>query len=272
MLFLAVSYGSPDEAHSFGRQFRYTQIEHRAALLDNTQGEAHGQLQREFEAPSDNVRCFTAPDNLGYFGGLRYALELDWVREYAADWIVVSNVDVLFDPDAVAGALRHLGPADVACVAPSIVSQLSGVDLNPYMRSRPPVLRMHFYKHLFRWYLGLAFYMRVSELVRGKGGLQAAAKRRPAAGHLRIYAPHGSFMILGRGYFERGGSLAHAPFLFGEEITIAERARQMNLPVIYLPEIRIEHAEHVSTSRIPSRQYHRFMRESVRFIADSYFS
>ena len=79
-------------------------------------------------------------------------------------------------------------------------------------------------------------------------------------------------MILGRGFFERGGTLLHQPFLFGEEITIAEQARRMRLPVLYLPTVEIAHAEHVSTSRLPSRMHHRFVRDSVRFIADNYFS
>jgi GT2 family glycosyltransferase len=271
-LFLAVSYGSSEHAKSFGGLFREARLDHRLALVDNTQGDARGRLEREFQPASERIRCFTAPDNLGYFGGMRYALGLDWVREYSADWTVISNVDVRFDPDAVAATLARLDPDGIACVAPAVVSQLSGADQNPFMRVRPTRLRMVFYKYLFRWYWGLAGYTWFSELARGNRGGARKQAAPLASTSLQIYAPHGSLMILGRGFFSRGGSLAHEPFLYGEEITIGERARELRLPVMYVPEIRVEHAEHVSTSSLPSRLRHRFQSESARLLADRYFS
>jgi len=272
-LFLAVSYGTPDHAKTFGALFRGARLDHRLVLVDNTQGADAGRLQREFQPASENSRCVTAPDNLGYFGGMRFGFGLDWAREYAADWIVVSNVDVQFDPDAMAAMLAKFDPDATACIAPAIISQLSGVNLNPYMRERPSAMRMQFYKYLFRWYWGLAGYSWMSDQVRGKRGVTRATV--PVASpdeSLPIYAAHGSFMILGRNFFSRGGPLAHEPFLFGEEITLAERAREHRLPILYVPAIRVEHAEHVSTSRLPSRLRHRFVSESARILADRYFS
>lgn len=271
-LFLAVSYGTPAHANTFGGLFGSAKLEHRVALVDNTQGNDRGRLEREFEAATPNVRCFTAPDNLGYFGGMRYAQSLEWVREYRADWIIVSNVDVTFEPDAMAATLAGFDPDAIACIAPAIVSQLSGIDLNPYMRARPRALRMRFYKHLFRWYWGFAGYSWISDTVRGKRGITRTHAGAALPPQQRIYAPHGSFMILGRGYFERGGSLQHEPFLFGEEIMLGERIRNFDMPVLYVPEIRVEHAEHVSTSRLPSRLRHRFVSEASRVLADRYFS
>jgi GT2 family glycosyltransferase len=270
ILFLAVNYGTSDHARSFQQQFARAKVEHRALLVDNTDGADKGKLEQELPRDRPDFRCVTAPDNLGYFGGMRHGIDLSFARDYRADWTVISNVDVHFDPDAIATALRDLDPDSVACVAPSIVSDLTGIDLNPYMERRPPALRMRIYKQLFNYYWGLVIWTQVSDwLVRMRGG----PKKKPnPSGRANIYAAHGSFMILGRGFFEAGGNLAHAPFLFGEEFTIAEQARRMGKPVVYLPELRIGHAEHVSTSRLPSRVHHRFVRESVRFVADAYFS
>jgi len=271
ILFLAVNYGTDDHALSFQRQFAHARLDHRVLLVDNTEGAGRGRLEATFPRDHAQFRCVTAPGNLGYFGGMRYGIDLDWARDYRADWTVISNVDVLFDPDGIANALREQNPSEIACVAPSIVSELTGVNLNPHMVKRPKAWRMRLYKWIFHSYWGLVGYTRISDLMRRRdGGKRPESGASPVATH--IYAPHGSFMIMGRGFFERGGTLAHAPFLFGEEITIAEQARRLKMPVVYLPAAKVRHAEHVSTSRLPSRVHHRFVRDSVRFIADTYFS
>lgn len=87
----------------------------------------------------------------------------------------------------------------------------------------------------------------------------------------QVYAPHGALMVLSREFFRRGGSLEHPPFLFGEEITIAEEALRVSLPVIYSPSIAVIHEQHASVSRLPSRVHHEFVSHAAAYVADEYF-
>jgi hypothetical protein len=95
------------------------------------------------------------------------------------------------------------------------------------------------------------------------------ADSRSRARLRRIYAPHGSFIVFSREYFDRGGTLAHVPFLYGEEIMVAETARRLNLAVVYDPGFQIKHVEHSTTGKNPLvRQY---QAESAKYCADAYF-
>jgi hypothetical protein len=86
-----------------------------------------------------------------------------------------------------------------------------------------------------------------------------------------IYAPHGSFMIFSREYWREAAGLNHNPFLFGEEITVAEYSRGKNLPVIFDPSLSVHHIGHASMGTFPSRRKLNWLREATRFCADEYF-
>ncbi len=82
-----------------------------------------------------------------------------------------------------------------------------------------------------------------------------------------LYAPHGACFALPRAYFEAGATLEHAPFLFAEEITVAEECRRVGLAVCYEPALCVEHREHAATGRWRSTQMIRWQRESIRYVA-----
>src|SRR5690606_22306175 len=74
-----------------------------------------------------------------------------------------------------------------------------------------------------------------------------------------IYAPHGSFVLFSRGYFENGGILDYPLPLYGEEIFVAETCRAIGADVVYVPEIEVQHDEHVSTRLLNSKRVSRSM-------------
>ena len=201
-----------------------------------------------------------AQGNLGYLGGARLAL--GGLGGPPAPWTVVTNTDVRFTPDFVTSVAALPGDA---VVAPAIVSDLSGSDQNPFLERRPS-------RHtVLRWRVQFAT-VPVARLVVALGRLGSSVRRlvrrRTTSGVARtVYAPHGSCLVLPAAYFDRGGTLDHGAFLFGEEITVAERARALGLPVRYEPAVVVRHAEHRSTGWWRSRQLLTWQRESVREIA-----
>lgn len=268
VLYIAVNYGTPAHARRYVECLRTSPQEARLVLVDNTERER----RVPFEVARDlqNVVYYRpTPANLGYFGGARYGAAERMAQSFDAEWTVISNVDLIFDPAQLRSALERQACARAGVVAPAIVSRDSRENLNPYMESRPTRTRMRAYKGIFRSYMGFVAYSWLSRAVRRRAWFRHAPDERTE--DRAIYAPHGSFMVISREFFRRGGNLEHPPFLFGEEITIAEQARALELPVVFCPSILVTHEQHASTSGLPSRRQHGLEAAAAAYVADAYF-
>jgi GT2 family glycosyltransferase len=268
VLYIAVNYGTSAHAQRFVECVARSPQDARLIMVDNTEAERRQPLIFE-PALNGVVHYCPTHGNLGYFGGARYGASTPMARDFDADWVAVSNVDLTFDAARLRAILAQHDTREVGIVAPAITSRFSLENLNPFMGARPTRTRMHAYKYIFRWYAGFVCYEWLSRVVRRRswwgGGRDGDSAERA------IYAPHGSFMIFSREFFRRGGSLDHSPFLFCEEITIGERARSMSLPVLYCPTIRMTHEQHASVSKLPGRAHHRLVSVAVSHVTDAYF-
>lgn len=215
-------------------------------------------------------------ENLGYFGGARRGLESMKQKGWESHWTIISNSDIDFpDADFVEKLEKINSHGDIGVVGPRVLSSLSGRDQNPYMLNRPPRSRMHFYKWVFRFQLTCFIYQMLGllkSLIKNsfKGAPKHASEKTPE--RCDLYAVHGSFLIFSQRYFEVGGDFAHRPFLFGEEVTVAERCRRLGLRVVYEPALSIRHVEHATMGWIPSPLVLRCQREASAYCADEFFS
>lgn len=211
--------------------------------------------------------------NLGYFGGSALGLRHYVERFTLPEWIVVSNTDIeLLQGDffAILHAEHSISPP--AIVAPAIYSSLTNREQNPFLRRRPSSARMHFYSWIFRFSPFLNAYERLSNLkwhtrkmINTKSTNASIKEGRPFS----IYAPHGSFLIFHRKYFEEGGTLDHGVFLFGEEIFVAETARRLGLEIIYDPKLKVLHREHSTTKHSEARD--KYIAEGAAYCAKTFF-
>jgi GT2 family glycosyltransferase len=270
ILYIAVTYRTADQARAFASHFQGAPEGTHLVLVDNTEPEHRESLQVERRDSRSHATYVESPSNLGYFGGARLGLTQALEAGIRPQWLVVSNVDIRFSPADVAGVLAEQDSSQVGVVAPSIRSSLSGRELNPFMANRPGRLRMRAYRYVFWPYWGLVAYTAASQFA-SHLGVNRRHEAEGVAEPRAVYAAHGSFMIFSSEFFLRGGDLSHAPFLFFEEITIAERVRRLNLPILFAPKLRVVHEEHASTSRLPGRLHHRFVREALVHVTDSYF-
>lgn len=217
------------------------------------------------------IECVKPDRNLGYLGGANHGLQSALKRSGLPTWCIVSNVDVELPCPSFIERLIDLRPEPtLGMVAPRIISRLTGVDQNPFLSRRPSSARMRAYKYLYSSYPATLAYESVSRLykrIKGTGRrAKSLSERRP------IYAPHGSFLLFARKYFELGGNLEYPCFLFGEEIHLAEQVRKRGLQVVYAPEFEVVHSEHVSVGRSLSRSKLSYARAAAAFCADEYFS
>jgi len=268
ILVIGVKYRAEREAERYLESLRGLQGEQQLTILvvDNTLG---GRWFPHFTDP--RFTTISVGTNLGYFGGARYGLSWYLRHNPLPDWVIVSNVDLAIPNPRFFDGLEGLASIpDLGVVAPRIRSVMTGVDQNPFMTVRPSAKRMHKYKWLFRHWLLLNAYEGLGWLYRRfRGSLRSSSSRQAA--RETIYAPHGSFLMFSRHYFERGGDLHFPEFLFGEEIYVAESVRRLGLRVVYDPSLVVVHQEHRSTKLFKSREIAAYVARSAKYCADTYF-
>jgi GT2 family glycosyltransferase len=154
-----------------------------------------------------------------------------------------------------------------------------GTQQNPYFVERPSRRKILLTAIVWKYAL-LAFLLRRSVKVRRgfrnrlvcwNDGLKEKRFSPPSSKIKEIYAAHGSAVFLSERFFARGASLCYDGFMFGEELYLAEQARNTGLKVLWVPELRIIHHEHNAIRGVSRRQIRRWARESSKMIWENYF-
>lgn len=274
VLFVAVSYKTDELAIDFLRQFSSVlEAGHaRVVIVDNSASSSlGGGVCPRVDKDVPGALCVAPDSNLGYFGGAQYGLDHVLAGDQTPEWVVISNVDLVFNPMQLVSALRELEQdTTIGVVAPRIMLEKYPVDLNPFMTRRPNDLRMRFQRSVFQWYWLYVIYSTIAELRKHIVHRFGRRQGKPQASG-RVYAPHGAIMVFHRRFFSNGGSLSDASFLFGEEIFVAEECRRLGLAVVYRPEIAVTHISGASMSLVKSRQIHYYERAATRAFVDRYF-
>lgn len=244
-------------------------------IADNSSGEEDLSSLRQAISQLSNVELLASAVNRGYFGGARFALEhyLAQGRELP-DWVIVCNHDVLIEDPDFFSKLFLQDPMATGVIAPRIQILPKGLDQNPFMRYRPGKVRWNVLRLAYSSY-GLAliwdWISRKKKALRSSDWMpRSAGKPSEKVQSEPIYAAHGSFFIFSRRYFEKGGYLDGNLFLYGEEISVAEICRSLDLPIVYEPSLRVLHDEHRSTGRTISRFSYECQKKALRYITTYY--
>jgi GT2 family glycosyltransferase len=218
---------------------------------------------------AEGVVFLPMPSNPGYFGAAHRAFQQIW-PDGPPDWLIVANPDIRLPQEGFFNRLAQLSPSTGVVLAPRITSGRTGLDQNPYRRSRPTRFRMSLFRLIPRVWL-LHWMLRAQCHVRHR--LRMSTKRivTPSTPNPEvIYAPHGSFVVFSREYFQRGNALNAGSFLFGEEIFVAESCRRAGLPVVWVPSLQVVHDEHVVVKvGAMTRKYHI---EAADYLYEEFFS
>ncbi|HEY6339363.1 MAG TPA: glycosyltransferase [Candidatus Sulfotelmatobacter sp.] len=278
-LIITVNFRQAESTVQFVKSARSLETFEASSLLivDNNSSDGSCPMIRRALSGCDNAELLASPQNRGYFGAASWALRHYLASRSTPDWVVVCNNDIAFADPHVLLRLFEKDPAAAAALAPSIISGITGHDQNPYMRYRPSALRMHIYKWVYRSRLllnltdALAVFLKMLRTYFSRVAGPVGSSPLPANSQDDVYAPHGSFLILSKEYFARGGSLDFPGFLFGEEIYIAETIRRLGLSVVYCPELQVFHHEHRSTRLFKSRKLAADLAFSAAYCADAFF-
>lgn len=282
VLVICINYHSEKDTLAFVRDvFRqeYSGMLH-VMVVDNNEKAPSETLLSNLSEFDQCVQVGYPGKNLGYFGGAAWGLSQYLIDKTLPDWIIVSNTDIEFTDRDFFSRLTILHKKNnCALIAPAIYSTQAGVDQNPFMEKRPSVLRMKLYKWVFHFYSIYVLYQtagllkqKISRFIKKTQAHFENSEMIASAYSRQIYAPHGSFIIFHRNYFEAGGSLNHGVFLFGEEVFVAESARRLGLTVMYDPSMVLWHREHATTSILADRKKAKYVSIASAYCADEFFS
>jgi len=223
-----------------------------------------------------NAEVLESPENRGYFGAARFALDHYLANgRVLPNWVIVCNHDVVIEGREFFERLLREDSDAVGVIAPRIQRQQSHSDQNPFMRDRPGRLRWAQLRLVGSNYPLAIFW---DWLWRQKSALKSwfEAKCTESTSNKNakrefIYAPHGSLIIFSHRFFEAGGYLDKDLFLYGEEISVAEMCRSLSLPVIYEPTLCVLHNEHQSTGKALSRFTYECQKKAIQYLTSRYF-
>jgi len=239
-------------------------------VVDNGSGDDSWSKISAAISSDRNVRVLASAENRGYFGAARWGLQQHLAdRHGLPPWIIVCNHDILIaDKKFVARLLEQEAPA-VGVIAPRIRALETGMDQNPFLTSRPSRWHWASLRLISSCY---GFAAAWDWLSRHKRLFGNGSRERHDTVRRAIYAPHGSFFIFSRQYFDAGGYLDGNLFLFGEEISVAEICRSLNLKIVYEPSLCVLHNEHASTGKKINRFTYEWQRQALDYLGRQYFS
>jgi len=240
-------------------------------VVDNCSGEENLSKLRARVAQLSNVELLESATNRGYFGAAKFAYDHYLARGQALpDWVIVCNHDVIVEDEEFLLKLCYQDCLGLGVIAPRIQLTGSGLDQNPFMKCRPSWLRLASLQLIYSNYLFAAVWDRLFRL---KQAFKANRKSGSSACDTKkqeIYAAQGSFLIFARKFFEAGGFLDENLFLYGEEISVAEICRSLNLDIIYEPALTLWHNEHASTGNVLSRFSYNCQKRALKYVSARY--
>ncbi|MBK9039648.1 MAG: glycosyltransferase family 2 protein [Bdellovibrionales bacterium] len=267
---ICVNYENRTESEGFLRQFIGFDMSSISVLMvDNSE---RAKLPESICSLAQNARLVSSGKNLGYFGAFQFGIDFLSKDDSLGDFVILSNPDIRYEADFFE-RLIDLKVTGEIVLAPSVKSGLSGRDQNPFMTVRPLASRMLFYNYIFRFHPLFVLYEIFSglkkSLLRTKGhSITNTGQSKP----VDIYAPHGSLIVFTRSAIGKLSNFKGSPFLFCEEIYLAETSKKMDIKIKYEPTLRAVHKESTTMRLIPSKKISSYKARSNKEVYERFFA
>ncbi len=209
-----------------------------------------------------NVLIYFSKINLGYFRGLNKGIEISRTLGNF-DIIIVGNNDLLFPKDLFKNLTKHF---DILIKYPVIcpgIFTLDNVPQNPHVVHSISSFREIIYDIYHFSFLLSKLILNISRLT------HSFTKRRDEIDNFdkkgEIWQGYGACYFLTKCFFEKVGDELWSPsFLLFEEFFLSKQLEDKGFKMYYLPEIKITHLTHSSTSLISSKTKWKFSKESFK--------
>lgn len=220
----------------------------------------------------DNIYFVSSEFNLGYFGGGFVGLKyyLDNISNQYPDYFCITNNDITFNKDDKwESELNRLNLKyrKLGCVGPKVEVVSSGLNQNPFLVKRPNL------SHYLKWRLVFSNYY-ITKFVYALRSLlpsKKAIKNNQNPEDQKVYATQGAFFIFTKRFLESNYRHDLTPFLYCEEISVAEHCLNNDLDIINTPKLTVFHDEHATTTSSMNYFKYEKISEAQKFIIKEYY-
>lgn len=208
-----------------------------------------------------NVQVFPFHENLGYIGGATKMFEIigeEKIKSY--DYVIISNVDLTLDNNFFI-ELLNIDSSNIGFIAPRITTAKNNNEENPFIVKRPSSLKM--------WLLILMYkYPVLFALNKLKYNRKKNSRAIICAETIQqdIYAGHGSIMIFTKDLVDNYFPFRYEPFMYGEEVFLAELTRLAKLKCLFSPTIRVYNIGNVSTKFLGNKRKCHMSADSFKYL------
>lgn len=230
-------------------------------VVDNNSASGDVEILRQIKAEFPEINLVLNSENVGYFAGLNVGIRLLRGQFTGLDHIVVGNNDLVFPPDFME-RLQSAGRVldSYAVVSPDLVT-LEGVHQNPHVlkgisRARELIWDVYYSNYVMA--IAIKLLARVT---------RSFTQRKDYHQHRvaqTIYTGYGACYILGPVFFRHFDELWAPTFLMGEEFFLGKQLRDLQLEMYYEPGVLVNHHDHATLNKVPSRRIWEMARESHR--------
>ncbi len=235
-------------------------------IADNASSpNSFSELKKIIDESKIDIKLFCYKKNFYYWPAAKKVINsLKNLIGIYPDWIIVCNNDITFSESNFFNRLSKIDTKKYPIIGPNIMNS-NGKKLNPFMVS--PLSRVQdFYWNLYFISYSLSTILLAIKKLFGLFNL----KNNEIKGLKKVYAIHGSAILLSNYFFTNGGWLDDNFEMYGEELTLAEIAKKLNLPITYFPELEVIHHEHTSTRMIDKRDLFFKAKKSHRYFKSTY--
>ena len=215
------------------------------------------------EAMLFDYKIIVTHENLGYFGGIEFAVNNCCLDFDSFDYVIFSNVDVKLRNDFFSTLEKMLPIDSLGCIAPRIWSQKENRNRNPELLVRYSKKKLLLLKCLYKMPLFYSIYSKVFYPMKRKANELSSGNA--------VYAAHGSFFVFGKQSLPFIKNIHFPSFLFGEEIYVAEELEKLCLKTIYVDELVVFDVDHESTSKMNRSFYLKCHYESIEKLLELYY-
>ena len=210
------------------------------------------------------IQYFKSPGNIGYMKGFIYGYLK--CRDIKPKWYIMSNTDILYPDKFFISKLLAKEYKNICCIGPSIFVPETGAYQNPMAVNRITRLRLKRHCLIFNNRLSGSVYILLSNL---KKKFKTFKKDKISK---KIYLAHGAYMIFSPDLMNAMNQNPFEPFLYSEELYVAEVARLMKKDIYYDADLKIIHNEHSVTGKTNLRKKICQMHESYLWIYKKFFA
>lgn len=214
-----------------------------------------------------DIKIFSYKKNLYYWPAINKVIKsLKTKFGTYPDWIIVCNNDITFSDKNLFEKLSKIDTKKFPIVGPTIINS-DGKHLNPFMLASLSKWQRFFWRCYFFSYPLSIILLMIKKLL---DFFILKSNQEKISTNKSVYAVHGSAIFFSNHFFNMGGWFDENFELYGEELTVAEIAKKLNIPVTYFPELEVTHHEHTSTKSINKRKLFYKAKKSHQYFESTY--